>query len=64
MPGWLLAPPPFARAIVTGGLPISTARQGQTDSARPLQALTYRDGLQLMTRHHQPGTGPFADPAT
>jgi hypothetical protein len=31
MPGWLLTPPPFARAIVTGGMRVSTAARAKTE---------------------------------
>jgi nucleoside-diphosphate-sugar epimerase len=51
VPGWLLAAAPLARAGVTGGLRISSAR-AKTELGWTLEAPTYREGLRLLARHY------------
>ena len=56
VPGWLLAPLPFGKAIVTGGLRVANAK-AKAELGWQLQAPTYRDGLRLLASHYRPPAG-------
>jgi nucleoside-diphosphate-sugar epimerase len=53
VPGWLLTATPFAKAVVAGGLRVSSTK-AKAELGWALQAPTYRDGLRLMARHYRP----------
>jgi nucleoside-diphosphate-sugar epimerase len=56
VPGWLLAPLPFGKAIAAGGLRVSSTK-AKAELGWALQAPNYRDGLRLLARHYQPQAG-------
>jgi nucleoside-diphosphate-sugar epimerase len=53
VPGWLLTPLPFGKAIVTGGLRVANTKAKAELGWQP-QAPTYRDGLRLLAPHYRP----------
>ena len=60
VPGWLLAPLPFGKAIVTGGLRVANAK-AKAELGWHLRAPTYRDGLRLLAAYHRPPAGAASE---
>ena len=56
VPGWLLAPLPLGKSIVTGGLRVANAK-AKAELGWQLQAPNYRDGLRLLASHYRPPAG-------
>ena len=52
VPSWLLAATPYARAVVTGGLRVSTAKAKAELGWTP-RVPTYRDGMRLLAAHYR-----------
>ena len=52
VPGWLLAVAPYARAIMTGGLRVSSARAVR-ELGWTLQAPTYHEGIRRLARYYE-----------
>jgi nucleoside-diphosphate-sugar epimerase len=52
VPSWLLAATPYARAVVTGGLRVSTAKAKAGLGWTP-RVPTYRDGMRLLAAHYR-----------
>jgi nucleoside-diphosphate-sugar epimerase len=57
VPGWLLTPLPFGKAIVTGGLRVANTK-AKAELGWQLQAPTYRDGIALLAPQYRPQAGP------
>jgi nucleoside-diphosphate-sugar epimerase len=53
MPRWALAFLPYARAVATGGLRVSSAK-AKAALGWTLTAPTYRDGMRLLAEHYRP----------
>jgi nucleoside-diphosphate-sugar epimerase len=52
VPSWLLAATPYARALVTGGLRVSTAKAKAELGWTP-RVPSYRDGMRLVASHYR-----------
>jgi nucleoside-diphosphate-sugar epimerase len=52
LPKWMLAPLPYARALVTGGLRVSSAKAKAALGWTP-SVPTYRDGMRLLAEHYR-----------
>lgn len=52
LPGWLLTAAPYAKAIMTGGLRVSTAKARDELGWKPGWP-SYREGLDALADHHQ-----------
>jgi nucleoside-diphosphate-sugar epimerase len=53
VPRWMLAPLPYARALATGGLRVSSAKAKAALGWTP-SVPTYRDGMHMLAAHYRP----------
>jgi nucleoside-diphosphate-sugar epimerase len=60
VPGWLLTPLPFGKAIITGGLRVANTK-AKAELGWILQAPTYRDGLRLLAPHYWTPVGQASE---
>jgi nucleoside-diphosphate-sugar epimerase len=60
VPGWLLAPLPFGKVIVTGGLRVANTK-AKAELGWQLLAPTYRDGLRLLALHYRLQARPASE---